>query len=82
MKKHSAEHEAIQKENMEGHTYEFFRYPMVGLGVQHLDDRPLGFPFDRPIDDYHFNVPNSHMHDVVIMHKDLDETNKSTHPTH
>lgn len=76
IKKHTTEHEAIQKENMEGHTFEYFKYPMVGLGVQHLDARPLGFPLDRPIDEYHFDVPNSHIQDITIFYKDRDEINK------
>lgn len=52
-----------------GEVYDFFKYPMVGLGVQYLDDYPLGYPFDRPINERFFYVPNCWFQDVVIYHK-------------
>lgn len=63
----------------EGEVYEYFKYPMVGLGVQYLDAYPLGYPFDRTIDEYNFYVPNSYFQDVLIYHKHLDEVNQSTY---
>jgi len=57
-------------QKLHGHyEYEYVKYPMVGLGVQYLDDYPLGYPFDRPIDEYSFYVPNGYFQDVVIYHK-------------
>jgi len=56
-----------------GHEYEYFKYPMVGLGVQAFDDYPLGYPFDRPINEQYFYVPNAYFQDVVIYHKHMDQ---------
>lgn len=36
-----------------------------------VDNRPLGFPFDRKIDNfYRFNTPNMYFKNVVVYHKD------------
>lgn len=41
------------------------------------DSRPLGFPFNRPIDRSVFFVPNSYFQDVVIYNKNYDDMNAS-----
>lgn len=51
-------------------------YPMsvsdgVGTGARRLDDRALGYPFDRRIDEFNFYTKNMFMKDVVIYHKSL-----------
>ncbi|XP_034230660.1 allergen Cr-PI-like [Thrips palmi] len=39
-----------------------------------LDNRPLGFPFDRKIENFaHFYTPNMYFKDVVIFHKDSSD---------
>ncbi|KAF5303332.1 hypothetical protein FQA39_LY10071 [Lamprigera yunnana] len=46
--------------------------PIVGLGIERLDDFALGFPFDRPIDKRNFYVPNSFFQNVMIHHEGDD----------
>ncbi|KAF2896224.1 hypothetical protein ILUMI_09950 [Ignelater luminosus] len=57
-----------------------YYYPIVGLGVPNIDDYPLGYPFDRPISQKEFYVPNSYFQDVVIYHKHANEINASNQP--
>lgn len=49
-------------------------YPAF-TGGQYLDTYPLGYPFDRPIRETDFFVPNSYFKDVVIYHRSEDEIN-------
>ncbi|XP_022916615.1 hexamerin-1.1-like [Onthophagus taurus] len=54
-------------------------YPMVGTGGLMLGDNSFGYPFDRPINYYAFDVTNALFKDVVIYHvNDMDEMNTST----
>ncbi|KAF5294361.1 hypothetical protein FQR65_LT10814 [Abscondita terminalis] len=46
--------------------------PVVGLGVERLDDFALGFPFDRPINKRDFYVPNSYFQNVMVNHEGDD----------
>ncbi|KAF2901629.1 hypothetical protein ILUMI_04554 [Ignelater luminosus] len=76
--KYPQHHEVYQKLHA-GQDYGFWQYPMVGLGVQYLDDYPLGYPFDKPISTYSFYVPNSYFQDVVIYHKHTGDINTSAY---
>lgn len=50
-----------------------------GSGMLYLDDLPLGYPLDRPIEDEKlFMVANSYMKDIMIYHK-TDEEMTTTH---
>jgi hypothetical protein len=42
------------------------------------ETKAMGFPFDRTISEYDFNVPNMFFKDVIIFHKTIEEINKST----
>ncbi|KAF2901634.1 hypothetical protein ILUMI_04559 [Ignelater luminosus] len=64
----------VYQKRTQGYQNEYYKYPVVGLGVQYLDAYPLGYPFDKPIDEYTFYVPNAHFQDVVIYHKQVDKT--------
>ncbi|XP_018397198.1 PREDICTED: hexamerin-like [Cyphomyrmex costatus] len=44
-------------------------------GPRIMDLRPLGYPLDRPIHTFNFSVPNFHMRDVLIFHKQAEELN-------
>lgn len=57
-----------------------YYYPIVGLGVPNVDDYPLGYPFDRPISQKEFYVPNSYFEDAVVYHKHVNEINASNQP--
>ncbi|CAL7941866.1 unnamed protein product [Xylocopa violacea] len=37
-----------------------------------VDNHPMGFPLDRPIDPLHFFVPNMHFKDVTVYHEHLE----------
>jgi hypothetical protein len=41
----------------------------VGSGARFIDALPLGYPFDREIDEKDFYTPNMHFEDVIIFHK-------------
>jgi len=44
-----------------------------------VDNRPLGFPFDRQIDNFNrFYVPNMYFKDVVVYHKDAQTHHGNT----
>lgn len=50
------------------------RYPAdissgVGTGARRQDDRALGYPFDRKIDESNFYTKNMYMKDVIIYHR-------------
>lgn len=51
-------------------------YPSL-TGGQFIDTYPLGYPFDRPIREIDFFVPNSYFKDVVIYHRSEEEINAS-----
>lgn len=50
-------------------------YPVVGLGSQYIDGYPLGYPFDRPIKEPSFKVPNAYFQDAVIYFKNYEDIN-------
>lgn len=59
-------------------TYDHVISTGVGSGMRYLDDLPMGYPFDRPIEDEKmFLVPNSYMKDVVIYHKTEEDMTTS-----
>lgn len=68
------------------YTYDKVVSAGVGSGTRYMDTLPLGYPFDRPIEDEKmFFVPNCYMKDVVIYHKTEDDmttmTTMTTMPT-
>lgn len=52
-----------------------YYYPVVGLGSQYMDGYPLGYPFDRPIKESSFQVPNAYFQDAVIYFSNVDDVN-------
>lgn len=48
-----------------------YETPTWGPGV--TDGRPLGYPLDRPMRNY--TMPNFHMKDVLVFHKQMEEMN-------
>lgn len=48
---------------------------MPVLGIRHFEEKPLGFPLDRPMFHYDKTVPNMYWKDVTIFHKDAEESN-------
>ncbi|XP_049315119.1 larval serum protein 1 beta chain-like [Bactrocera dorsalis] len=42
----------------------------IGTGLRYIDNKPFGYPFDRPIDLSQFFVPNIYFKDVSIYHND------------
>jgi len=74
---YSQKQHQVYQTRTQGYQNEYYKYPVVGLGVQYLDAYPLGYPFDRPIDEYYFYVPNSYFHDVVIYHDQMDDISAS-----
>jgi hypothetical protein len=61
------------------YNYKSFSSCGVGSGFKYPDDKPLGFPFDRPIYGGDFYTPNMYFKDVAIFHKKQEEVN--TPPT-
>ncbi|XP_012230110.1 arylphorin subunit alpha [Linepithema humile] len=47
--------------------------PIWGQGV--MDGRPLGYPLDRPVRTHNFTMPNFHVKDVLVFHKQMEEMN-------
>ncbi|XP_036325815.1 larval serum protein 1 beta chain-like [Rhagoletis pomonella] len=41
----------------------------IGSGARYVDNRPFGYPLDRPIDEYEFFVPNMYFVDASIYHQ-------------
>ncbi|GLH06778.1 Hexamerin [Gryllus bimaculatus] len=41
----------------------------VGFDVKYPDTYPMGYPFDRPINNWDFYTPNMYFKDVLIFHK-------------
>lgn len=52
-------------------------YSKVGTGSpwEWFDEKPFGYPLDKPIDPSVFFVDNSYFQDVVIYHKEFDKLN-------
>lgn len=42
-----------------------------------MDDKPMGFPFDREVRMEEFHVPNMIEKEIIIYHKKTDETHES-----
>ncbi|PSN36666.1 Allergen Cr-PI [Blattella germanica] len=61
---------AVEKEE---HHFKAYSYCGVGPHDSFSDEKPLGFPFDRPIHSYDFVTPNMFMKDVFIFHKKYEE---------
>lgn len=47
--------------------------PVWGTTV--VDGKPMGYPLDRPVVPYAFNVPNVYFKDVFVFHKQIEEMN-------
>lgn len=42
----------------------------------YVDDKPAGYPFNRPVgNEFLFSVPNSYFKDVIVFHKKQEEVN-------
>jgi Hemocyanin, ig-like domain. len=61
--------------DFEAYNYKSFSYCGVGFNNKYPDDKPLGFPFDRPIYSDDFYTPNSYFKDVIVFHKKEEEVN-------
>ncbi|XP_054084523.1 larval serum protein 1 beta chain-like [Zeugodacus cucurbitae] len=51
-------------------NFDYTYYCGIGSGARHVDSKPFGYPFDRPIDESQFFVPNVYFKDVSIYHND------------
>lgn len=56
------------------HTPQYSTYdPILGTGIgsgsRYIDALPLGYPFDRRIDEYYWYTPNMYYYDAVVYHK-------------
>jgi len=56
------------------HTPQFTGYDKniscgVGSGARYIDNRPLGWPFDRPISKLNWDTPNMYTYETMIYHK-------------
>jgi hypothetical protein len=56
-------------------TYEQVYTCGIGSGSRYLDALPLGYPFDREIDETVWDTPNMHTEDVLVYHKNEQEIN-------
>lgn len=76
----------LPKGKKEGMPFQFFVYvnPVEGelfpyesrvFGVSEFDNKPLGFPLDRPTVNFRYDGPNMMLKDVLIYHKDETELN-------
>lgn len=63
--------EQAKKENV--HTYERIISCGIKGVLKYPDNYPMGFPFDREIDETEFFVPNMIEKDVLIYHKKMDD---------
>lgn len=53
----------------------FIVYPWVAPSTSSkllLDNKPLGYPLDRPVDEFHFIQPNMYFKDVFVHHEGED----------
>ncbi|PSN58157.1 Hexamerin [Blattella germanica] len=64
--------------DFEPYNYKSFSYCGVGANHRIPDDKPLGYPFDRPVYSHDFVTPNMYFKDVVIYHKKYEEINAAT----
>jgi hypothetical protein len=64
--------------DFQAYNYKAFSYCGVGINNKYPDDKPLGFPFDRPIYGGDFYTPNSYFKDVIVFHKKEEEVNTAT----
>lgn len=46
-------------------------YELPMMGKMMLDDKPLGFPLDRPMCSWNFSIPNMYFQDVYIYDKGM-----------
>ncbi|XP_036346366.1 larval serum protein 1 beta chain-like [Rhagoletis pomonella] len=52
-------------------SYDYTSYTSgIGSGKRYIDEMPLGYPFDRPIEEEVFFVPNMLMKDVKVYHRE------------
>lgn len=63
------------EQDFEAYNYKSFSYCGVGFNNKYPDDKPLGFPFDRPIYGDDFYTSNSYFKDVIVFHKKEEEVN-------
>lgn len=59
---------------------DFTSMPYCGVGKHGLypDSYPMGYPFDRVIDniqEFYYSTPNMHYEDVQIFHKKAEDIN-------
>ncbi|XP_055373620.1 hexamerin-1.1-like [Condylostylus longicornis] len=59
---HAPEHEQYS-------TFDEYITCGVGSGSRYLDTLPLGYPFDRPIEETEWYTPNMYYYDTFIFHK-------------
>ena len=64
--------------DFEPYNYKSFSYCGVGPNRKFPDDKPFGYPFDRPLYSHEFTTPNMYFKDVVIYHKKYEEINAAT----
>ncbi|XP_031620301.1 larval serum protein 2-like [Contarinia nasturtii] len=50
-------------------------YGTFAYGFNYVDNLPLYYPLDRPIDEYYWYTPNMYYQDVTIYHKTESEAN-------
>lgn len=76
----------LPKGKKEGMPFQFFVYvnPVEGelvsymsriFGSYKFDNKPLGFPLDKPVLNFHYDGSNMMLKDAVIYHKDEMELN-------
>ncbi|XP_004522412.1 larval serum protein 1 beta chain-like [Ceratitis capitata] len=51
-----------------GEGYDSTTYCRIGTGERHIDNRPFGYPLDRPINENQFLTPNMYFKDISIYH--------------
>jgi len=76
----------LPKGKKEGMPFQIFVYvsPVEGelfpffsriFGGYKFDNKPMGFPLDRPVFNFNYNGPNMMLKDIMIYHKDEMELN-------
>nr|AUO15573.1 hexamerin-like protein 2 [Haplotropis brunneriana] len=48
----------------------------------YTDNRALGFPFDRRIIEFEYEVPNAHFHDIYVVHRRLEDISATVADLH
>ncbi|XP_030380436.1 larval serum protein 1 gamma chain [Scaptodrosophila lebanonensis] len=51
-------------------NFDFTYSAGIGSGTRFVDSKPFGYPFDRPIEEYSFFVPNGYFKDVKVYYYD------------